>query len=109
MDQKIVFMTILGMAVVTVIPRVLPSWLLAKRELSSFIKEWLGYIPIAVLSAMLLPSLLLKDKVVEVGFYNTFLWAAIPTLLVAWKTKNIFLTVALGMGFIAIGRFYGME
>ena len=108
MDQKLVFFTILGMAVVTCIPRILPSCLLAKRELPGFVKDWLGYIPVAVLSAMLVPDLLLKEKTIELGFDNTCLWVALPTLVIAWKTKNIFLTVALGMAIVAGIRFYGL-
>lgn len=108
MDQKIIFLTILGMAAVTSLPRILPAWFLAHRELSNLFKEWLSYIPVAVLSAMLLPSIFLKDKAVHLGFDNIFLWASIPTLWVALKTKNIFLTVALGMLMIAIARFYGI-
>ena len=105
MDQKIVFFTILGMAVVTFLPRILPAWLLAKKEISANFKDWLGNIPVAVLSAMLLPVLLLKDKVIYLGTENIFFWVAIPTALLAWKTKNIFATIALGMGLIALSRY----
>lgn len=108
MDQNLVFLTILGMAVVTFIPRMLPSWLLAKRELSTILKEWLEYIPVAVLAAMLIPGILLKESHVRIGTDNIFLWAAIPTALIAWKTKNIFLTVALGMATVAVARLYGL-
>jgi branched chain amino acid efflux pump len=44
---------VLGCALVTALPRVLPLVLLAKIELPSWLTDWLRYVPIAVLSALL--------------------------------------------------------
>lgn len=106
MDQTYVLITILGMAAVTYLPRVLPLWLLAGRNLSPVIIKWLSYIPVAVLSALTLPSLLIREEYVDVGFDNFFLWAAIPTLLFALKTKSLFGSVIVGMGLVAGLRFF---
>jgi branched-subunit amino acid transport protein len=104
MDEKILIITILGMAVVTYLPRLLPVWLLATRTLPQPVITWLKYIPAAVLSAMLVPSLLLPAGEVDISFSNLYLMAAFPTLLAGWKSKSLFLAVIVGMAFVAITR-----
>jgi branched-subunit amino acid transport protein len=61
MDQKIILLTIFGMALVTYIPRLVPVSLLSSRSLPPLVIAWLRYIPVAVLSAMLLPSLVVQE------------------------------------------------
>jgi len=36
-----------------------------------------------------------------------FLWAAIPTFLVAWKTRSLFGSVIVGMLVVAAARYFG--
>ena len=49
---------VLGCALVTALPRVLPLVLLAKVQLPPWLADWLRYVPIAVLSALLSMELL---------------------------------------------------
>ncbi|UCC89841.1 MAG: AzlD domain-containing protein [Anaerolineales bacterium] len=105
MDQKTIFLTILGMAVVTYIPRLLPVSLLSSRSLPPLIFDWLRYVPVAVLSAMLFPSIILQGHQVTFGLDNLFFWAAIPTLLVALKTRSLFGSVVVGMMVVAVARY----
>ena len=105
MDQNAIFVTILGMLVVTYLPRVLPVWLLASRSLPRLIVAWLRYIPVAVLAAMLLPSLVVREGQISLAAENLFLWAAIPTLLIAWKTRSFLGAVIGGMGVVAVVRY----
>lgn len=90
---------ILGMVIVTFIPRVLPLALLGSRELPEKVVIWLSFIPAAVLAALLAPSILLKNGSLYLSLENTALIAFFPTLLVAYKTKNIFYTVSGGLIF----------
>ena len=55
MDQQVTFFIILGMAVVTYLPRLFPVWFLSSRDLPGVVIVWLKYIPAAVLAALLLP------------------------------------------------------
>lgn len=95
----------MGMAVVTYIPRFLPSVLLSSRPLPPRVIAWLRNVPVSVLSAMLLPSLLIRDERLELGLDNVFVWAAIPTLIVAWKTRSLFGSVLTGMLAVALWRY----
>ena len=104
MDQQAIFLTILGMAMVTAGPRILPVWLLAERDLPPVIERWLKYVPVTVLAALLLPSLLMPAGAIEFSFSNLYLWAAIPTLLVALKTRSLFGSVISGILLVALAR-----
>jgi branched-subunit amino acid transport protein len=104
MEQTPVLLTLLGMSLVTYLPRLLPAWFLRGRELPFFLVAWLRYVPVAVLTALLLPSLLVQNGRFNLAWNNFYLWAALPAILVAWKTKNMFLTVLVGMAVVAVMR-----
>lgn len=107
MNQQIIFLTILGMALVTYLPRVLPTWLLSGKSLPPLAAAWLRYVPVAVLAAMLFPSLAVQEAQVDPILAPLFFHAALPTVLVAWKTKSLVGAVAAGMGVVALARFAG--
>jgi branched-subunit amino acid transport protein len=96
------------MALVTALPRVLPVTLLAGRDLPPLFILWLGFIPVCILSALLAPELLLKNGELHLGIDNIFLLAAVPTVLVSWKTGSLFGAIIVGMGCVALGRFWGL-
>ncbi len=106
MDQRLIFFVIVGMMAVTYLPRLLPALFLSSRSLSPVIVRFLGYVPAAVLSAMLFPSLLLREGRPDLSLDNLFLWAAIPCFLLAIRTRSMFGAVALGMGLVAAGRYF---
>jgi branched-subunit amino acid transport protein len=99
---------ILGMALVTYLPRLLPLWLLSSRRLPPLLIRWLELIPPAVLAALLAPGLLLDKEngayFLHLGLDNTFLAAAFPTMLAAWFTRSFFGAVAAGMVSVALLR-----
>ena len=98
---------IVGMALVTYIPRALPVTLLGGRALPRVLTRWLSFIPAAVLAALLTPDLLLRDGALYLAPDNHFLLAAIPTALVGWRTGSFFGTVATGMAAVALMRLLG--
>ncbi len=106
MDEKLAFLTICGMGVVTYLPRLLPMLLLSNRSLSPWITRWLNFVPATVLAALLAPGLLCQDGTLSLNLDNSFLLAAIPTFFVAWRFKSFFGTVAAGMGLMALGRYF---
>lgn len=108
MDQTLIFWTIIGMAVVTYIPRLLPTLFLSGKNLQPLLAAWLRLIPPAVLAAMLVPSLVIRDESVVVGGENLFLWSGLVAFVVAWKFKSLSATVMVGMGLVALGRYYGL-
>lgn len=106
MDQKLILITIVGMMVVTYVPRFLPALALSSRNLPPVVVRWLSYIPTAVLSALLFPSLLINEGHLELSFSNFYLWAAFPTFIVMLLTRSFFGTVAVGMISVAAARYF---
>jgi len=104
MDQQSIFLTILGMAAVTYLPRFLPTWLLSSRSLPRWLVRWLKNVPVAVLAAMLFPAIIAQGGSVAVDLRNLFLLAAFPTVLVACKTRSLFGSVITGVVLVALGR-----
>lgn len=104
MDDAAVWLTIAGMGAVTYVPRLLPLLLLTTRTLPRPVVLWLRYVPVAVLAAMLLPSLVLRGGQVDLALDNLFLGAAIPTFLVAWRRRSMFGAVIVGMLVVALAR-----
>ncbi len=107
MDQTTIFLTIVGMGLVTYLPRLLPVWLLSSRSLPPLVVAWLRFVPVAVLAALLLPALVVREGRIDLSPNNLFLVAAIPAVLMAWKTKSFFGTVLVGMGLVALLRWAG--
>lgn len=104
MESTTILLTILGMGVVTYLPRILPAWFLRGRELPPFLVAWLRYVPVAILAALLLPSLVVQNGQLSLGVNNLYIWAAIPAVFVAWKKRSLFLTVVAGMGVVILAR-----
>lgn len=106
MAESTILLTLVGMAFVTYLPRLLPAWFLRNRKLPVFVIAWLRYVPVAVLAALLLPSLLIQNQAINLSASNIYLWAAIPAIWVAWTKKSLFGTVITGMLVVALARHF---
>jgi len=91
------FMLVLGMGVVTYIPRLIPILFLSQRELPPWIVEWLDYIPAAILSALIFPAILTSGEPRIFDVTRPDVLVAIPTFIVAIKTRSLAGTVIFGM------------
>lgn len=92
-----IFLIIVGMTLVTYFPRMLPLVVLSKHNIPKLLYRWLSFVPVAVLAALLGPSLAMPDGTLQLTYLNKFLLAAIPTLAVAIKTRSLVTTVIIGM------------
>jgi len=86
-----------GMGIVTYLPRMVPLLYLAHRQLPQGLVDWLSLIPVAILSALLAPSLFADTDPRMLNLGKAELLVAIPTLLFALKTKSLGGTVLIGM------------
>ena len=71
------------------------AWL---DEVPPQIEQALQFIPVAVLSALILPALVSFDGSFVGALVNARLFAGIVAWLVAWRTKNMMATIGVGMG-----------
>ena len=92
-----VLWVILGMGLVTYLPRWSPLMFLSGRNLPKWLVEWLDLIPAAILSALLLPELVTNGAPRHLAFWQPQLWVALPTFIFALKTKSLGGTVVIGM------------
>ena len=96
MDKEFILL-VLGMTLATYIPRMLPLVVLTRTGLPALALKWLSFIPVAVLSALLFPALFMKSGHLFFSLQNIYLVAAIPTILVAWFSRNLFATIIVGI------------
>jgi branched-subunit amino acid transport protein len=97
------------MGLATYLPRLAPLLILSRgngseKPLPAWVTGWLGYVPVAVLAAMLLPSLLVVEGRAALAWDNLFLWAALPTAWIAWRTRSLVGAVLAGVAAVAVGR-----
>ena len=86
-----------GMGAVTYLPRALPLVYLAHKQMPQWLIDWLGLIPVAILSALLAPALLTDSAPRAFSIDKPELLVAIPTFLFAFTTRSLGGTVLLGM------------
>jgi branched chain amino acid efflux pump len=83
-------LTILGMALVTYVTRMSGFWLISYVTLSTRMKAWLGYLPGTVIVAIVAPTIF-STGLAEAG-------AAVATVLVMARTRNVLLAMIVGIG-----------
>jgi len=89
------------------LPRFLPLYVLTRLEIPQIvIVAWFRYIPVSVLAALVMPGILLTDRQIFLSVSNSYLLATVPAFLVAWPTKNMLLTISMGMGTVLILQLY---
>ncbi|MBN8635393.1 MAG: AzlD domain-containing protein [Anaerolineae bacterium] len=86
-----------GMALVTFLIRYPLLELVGKIELPARLFKALRYVPPAVLAAIIVPSVIMPKGEIALSPANPFLVAGIVSALVAWRSKNLLLTVVIGM------------
>lgn len=63
-----IFVIIIGMSIVTMIPRIIPAFIVEKMVFKDWINRWLSAIPYAALGAMIFPGILyVKENEPVVG------------------------------------------
>lgn len=88
---------ILGTMVVTYIPRMLPLVLLSKAKLPKKVEEFLDYIPIAILGAILFQTLVIRDAQIDISIGNEYLIIGALTILFSRFVKRVDLIVLVGI------------
>lgn len=105
-SMEYIYIIILGMAVVSYFSRELPFVLLKGRKLKPSIVQWMGFIPTAVLAALLLPALVLDQDTNKffISLSNDFLLAGIVTIIFSYFINNLFAVVAFGIIILSVLR-----
>lgn len=82
--------------------------LMGQREIPPLLRRALHFIPPAVLTAIILPEMLLPAGELDLSPANPHLLAGVVAALVAWRTRSVLLTILVGMAvFWAAGILFG--
>lgn len=88
---------IVGMMLATFSVRYIMFGASSYIKLSPALLNALRYVPPVVLSAIVVPEVLLSNGELSVGFMNARLVAAIAAILISYFTRNLLLTITVGM------------
>ena len=91
-----IWIIIIGMALVTFIPRILPVFVMDAISFPSWLKKWLKAIPYAALGALIFPGIMttIPDKP-WIGFV-----AGIAAIILAWLRVHIIVVVLCAIGVV---------
>lgn len=97
---------IIGMMLVTFIPRYIPMLIVGQIDLPERLFRALRYVPVAVLTAILVPEALVRNGQVSLSLDNAYLYASIASIVIAWRFKNLLLTIGGGLIVFFLWRFF---
>ena len=88
---------IIGGMIVTYLTRLSFTVILPPERLPKIMQRGLRFVPSAILAAIALPELIRPEGVVDISLNNPELIAGTIAAIVAWRTRNTWLTILVGM------------
>ena len=92
-----VWLTMIAAGALTYAARLSLILLFGRMEVPGWLGRALRFVPAAVLTAIVFPELFLQNGSLDVSLANSRLIAGLLAVLVAWRTKNVLLTILVGM------------
>ena len=97
MNEISIWLLFLAIAVGTFSLRFSFIYLFGKIGMPDWLRSALRFVPASVLAALVFPALTHPAGVLDLSLGNVRLLAGLGGALVAWRTKNVLLTIAVGM------------
>ncbi len=91
------WMLVAGMTALTFLPRYFPFALAGKVNIPSWLSRSLAYVPVAVLSSIIVQSTVVRDGNLSLDLDNYHLIAATVAFITAVISRHMFLTIAVGL------------
>lgn len=95
--ERDLFLLFLLCGLVTWLPRIIPFVFSKKVVFPSWLERFLSYLPICILVALFIQSILVKNDSGFPTINGERAVASIPTIIVAFLTKNLLWTVSIGI------------
>jgi branched-subunit amino acid transport protein len=102
-----VWLLVLAMAVATYLLRASFILLLDRLEMPELLNRALRYVPAAVLSALVLPAFLYTQTGADLTWGNERLLSGLVAMIIVYLTRNVLLTIGLGMACLWIMQALG--
>jgi branched-subunit amino acid transport protein len=100
------FFLIFGMFLVTFGVRYPVLALVSRIQMPEIVEQGLKYVPSAVLTAIIVPSVFMPEGSLELSIMNASLLASLVAVFIAWRTKNLLLTIVVGMSTLWLLRWF---
>lgn len=97
---------IAAMAIVTFIPRYLPFALSERLRFPKLIQDALQYVPVAVLTVIIVQSSFFQQRELHISGSNPYLWAILSAFIVARLQKNMLITILSGMAAFGLVKWW---
>lgn len=91
------WLTMIAAGLATFATRLSFILLLERMKLPAWFQRSLRFVPLAVLSAIVLPELVYPNGALDLSLRNSQLISGLLAILVAWRTRNVILTILIGM------------
>lgn len=95
---------LLGMAAATMATRIPVLIALSRRNLPPSVARALRYVPPTVLAAIIVPIAVLREGRLALAADNATLAASLIAVVISWRTKNLLVTILLGMAAFLLWR-----
>ena len=95
---------IVGMFIVTFAARYPLLVLVGRIQLPDRVTRALRYVPVAVLTAICSTAVFMPKNTLDLRLQNAALIAAIASIFIAWRTKNLLMTIGGGMLMFLVWR-----
>lgn len=92
-----VWLTIVTAGVLTFATRLSFIYLWGRMTAPAWFMRALRYVPVAVLSALIVPDTITWQGGVNLSWRNPQIWAAVVAILIALRVKNAFIIIGAGM------------
>ena len=97
------WIVVLGLGLSTMIPRILPLFLLKDKDLSPKLVQWMSYIPVTIFSALVFSDIFFWDeKFMMNPLENLKLLPSLFVIFISIKVNNLFISMLAGVVAIAL-------
>jgi len=93
-----IWLVMVALGLLTYLTRLSFVLLLERWQPPELVRRALRYVPLAVLTAIILPDLLLANGSLHLSLGNPRLLAGLAAILVAWRTRSALWSIGVGMG-----------
>ena len=97
MNSLALWLTLTVIGLITFAYRLSFIALMDKLRVPVIAQRALRFVPVAALTATIVPELVIHGGVANLSLTNLRLIAGIVAIMVAWRTKNTLLTIGVGM------------
>ena len=101
-------LAVLGSCLLTIALKAGPLVCFSGRDFPPLLRRWLGFVPAAVMAALVGPDIFIYNGQFNAGASNLFLMVSIPCLIFAIWCRNYFAVIALGLFLVITARFFGL-